>query len=92
MANAKCKHREQNQSQSSSDGGADGSGRDSDFWIDDKGRLCFGLSCLTLVADPEKGIRFDLKVDECDPETRERLVAAAVRGAKLRSISEDDDR
>ena len=91
MANSKSKHREQVQSPSSSDGGADGSRRGSDFWIDDKGRLCFGQSCLTLTADPDKGIRFDLKIDECDPETRERLVAAAVRGAKLRFVSEGDD-
>jgi len=52
------------------------------FYLNDQGELCLGMSCLVMHETPE-GLRFELNPDECDPETRERLVSAAIKGARL---------
>ena len=53
------------------------------WYLDERGQLCHGTECLTVVIE-EEGIAFDLDPEKCDPKTREALVGAAIRGARLR--------
>jgi len=55
------------------------------WYLDDQGQLCFGQSCMVIKATAE-GLAFELDSSTCDPETRERLVAAAMKGAKLKFL------
>ena len=55
------------------------------WFIDDQGRLCLEQECFVLRETPD-GMAFDLDPETCSPETRDRLVAAAVKGAKLNFI------
>ena len=47
------------------------------------GNLCMGRVCLTTEAT-ETGLEFTLDPETCDPETREKLIGAMIKGAKLR--------
>jgi len=55
------------------------------WYIDNQGRLCLAQECFVL-RETAEGMAFDLDPDTCSPETRDRLVAAAVKGAKLNFI------
>jgi len=47
--------------------------------MNDQGELCFGQTCMIMkVADD--GLHFELDPATCDPDTRERLLVAAVEG------------
>ena len=46
------------------------------------GNLCLGRVCLTTEAT-ETGLEFTLDPASCDPETREKLIGAMIKGAKL---------
>jgi len=49
------------------------------WYMNDQGELCFGQTCMIMkVADD--GLHFELDPATCDPDTRERLLAAAVEG------------
>jgi len=55
------------------------------WYLNDQGELCFGQTCMIMkVADD--GLHFELDPATCDPDTRERLLAAAVKGAKLKFL------
>ena len=53
------------------------------WYVNEAGNLCMGRTCLTTEAT-ENGLEFTLDAATCDPETREKLVGAMIRGAKLR--------
>ena len=52
------------------------------WYLDDKGQLCYGQECLIIRETPD-GLAFELDPSTCSSETRERLIAAAVKGARL---------
>ena len=57
---------------------------DSEGWYLNKaGNLCLGRVCLTTEAT-ETGLEFTLDPASCDPETREKLIGAMIKGAKLK--------
>ena len=47
------------------------------------GNLCLGRVCLTTEATAN-GLEFTLDAETCDPETREKLIGAMIKGAKLK--------
>jgi len=53
------------------------------FYLDEQGRLCFGQECLLIRETPD-GLEFELDPATCSPETRDKLVAAALRGSSLK--------
>jgi len=61
---------------------AGGSSSETGWYLDSEGRLCYGQECLIIRETPD-GLAFELDPSTCSPETRERLIAAAVKGARL---------
>ena len=53
------------------------------FHLDEKGYLCWGQDCVLIRETPE-GLEFELDPATCAPETRDKLIAAALRGSSLK--------
>ena len=65
------------------DGGAQSEAPPTGFYLDDQGRVCYGQECLLIRETPD-GLEFELDPATCSPETRDKLLAAALRGSNLK--------
>jgi len=62
-----------------------GDERSDGWYVNNQGELCFGQKCMVMEVQAD-GLHFELDPATCDPDTRERLLAAAVKGAKLKFL------